>query len=149
MSHGHAPKFNSSKTYVTWLDMKGRCNRESNKDYARYGGRGITYCARWEHFENFLADMGEKPEGLELDRKDNDGDYCIENCRWTTHRINRRNSSHTILTERRVTLLKALLRSIKSKTPKYTAYRVLGKLFGVSEATVSLIATGHKWKDVL
>jgi len=92
--HGHASK--QTKTYNSWRSMLERCRLRGSKSYADYGGRGVQVCDRWLSFENFLADMGERPPGKTLDRyPDNDGNYEPGNCRWATalqQRHNRRDS---------------------------------------------------------
>jgi hypothetical protein len=83
LKHGHCRVNFESPTHRSWRAMVNRVTRPSHRFYKDYGGRGIAVCERWLDFENFLADMGERPKGLSLDRIDNDGNYEPGNCRWT------------------------------------------------------------------
>ncbi len=78
-------KLKKHMLYPTWLAMICRCENPNYHGYKYYGGRGISVCERWHKFENFLADVDERPEGLTLDRwPDNDGNYEPSNIRWAT-----------------------------------------------------------------
>lgn len=85
--------------YPTWNGMMTRCYSETATGYVDYGGRGIKVCERWHIFKNFVQDMGLKPEPankFSINRKDNDGNYCLENCEWTItffQSINKRTST--------------------------------------------------------
>jgi len=84
LKHGHAKV--KTREYYSWLAMKQRCLNPKNPSYKDYMGRGIKVCDRWLKFENFLEDMGLRPIGTSLDRKDNDGNYEPGNCKWSTRK---------------------------------------------------------------
>lgn len=92
VTHGHTSG-GWSTTFRAWSEMKTRCyNPNRKKDFRNYGARGITVCDRWrDSFENFLADMGEKPPGLTLERIDNERGYSPDNCKWATYSEQNRN----------------------------------------------------------
>jgi len=83
-THGHSGQKRTG-TYRSWLSMLGRCANPNSPGYVNYGGRGISVCNRWRTFENFLLDMGERPEHTSLDRINENGNYCKSNCRWATN----------------------------------------------------------------
>lgn len=101
LRHGHyAIGSETNATFETWKHMHARCKNESDVGYHNYGGRGIAVCERWEDFGNFLVDMGRRPEGTSIERKDNDGNYEPSNCVWATPKEqgnnNRRNVHVTL-----------------------------------------------------
>lgn len=107
------------RTYNIWYQMIQRCHNDSASRYDDYGARGITVCAGWRDFANFLSDMGYAPPELQLDRIDGDGDYCFGNCRWTTRAENQNNRRNTKrLTYRGVTQPLALWAAGAGLTPK-------------------------------
>ena len=82
--HGGASRTKGrDRIYAVWVAMRQRCNDPNDQQYNDYGGRGIKVCHEWNDFSIFLKDMGERPEGMQLDRINNDGNYCKENCRWS------------------------------------------------------------------
>ena len=88
LKHG----YRGTKTYASWMAAKFRCSNPNGKDYARYGGSGVQMCDRWlNSFENFLEDMGERPDGMSLDRIDTTKGYEPGNCRWATREQQQQN----------------------------------------------------------
>lgn len=74
----------ASPEYIAWSNMRQRCDNPCRPEYPDYGGRGIKVCERWTVFENFLADMGKRPDGKSIERRNNEGNYEPLNCVWAT-----------------------------------------------------------------
>lgn len=99
-THLHNRRGQRTPTYRSWVKLRERCNNPNHKDYPHYGGRGISVCARWDSFAAFLADMGERPRGMTIDRIDNSKGYEPANCRWATQvqqMANTRQRKNTVL----------------------------------------------------
>ena len=123
--HGLSKKF----SYQSWNAMLSRCNNKKNKAYKNYGGRGIKVCNRWRNVENFYEDMGDRPEGKSLDRIDNNGNYCKENCRWATakEQANNKRNNTTIIYKNEKTSIGSLALELSKKVGipyRRIAYRI-------------------------
>ena len=92
-------KMTKTAEYNTLSRMKQRCFNKKHQDYKNYGERGITVCNSWLKFENFLEDMGKKKKGETIDRINNDGNYCKENCRWTDWETQANNRRGNVILE--------------------------------------------------
>jgi hypothetical protein len=137
LTHGHYIGKKATPTLATYTMMIRRCYDEKSDQFPFYGGRGIQVCDNWRSdFMNFLRDMGERPKGKFLDRKDNDGDYTPENCRWVTHKQNCRNRRST--------------RWVIVKGERYT-FKEFGDTFCIGWHTnlYNRLRQGWEWKRIL
>jgi len=134
-------RMGKTKTYGVWSTMLDRCNNKKAKTYNRYGGRGIYVCKRWHDFELFFADMGEKPDGLTLERIDNNAGYYPENCKWATRAVQARNTSATRLNEVAVRVIRYLVSTGRKQ-------RDIAKAHGVSNECINKVALNLNWQGV-
>lgn len=98
-THGHCSQKKRTRTYRSWASMMQRCTNKNYDFWEFYGGRGIKVSEEWKSFENFLADMGERPENCSLERVDRDGNYCVENCKWANPDEQAANRSNNVFIE--------------------------------------------------
>lgn len=140
LTHGKTVGGKIPAEYRVWHKMLERCRNPSNKDYKDYGGRGIAVCERWQKFENFLEDMGNRPsEKHSLDREKNHLGYSKENCRWATQTQQTRNARSNVIVSvdgRKVCLSEAA--EIYGVEYHKFRYRVLEKGMSVEDAARAL-----------
>lgn len=119
-----------TRVYKTWTNMKQRCLNPNSSAYKDYGGRGIKVCDRWLSFENFLDDMGDRPEGMSIDRKGNNGNYEPNNCRWATPKKQNNNRRDNV---------RIKFYGMDLTLPEW------GELLNIKSRTLWMRLNGHGW----
>jgi hypothetical protein len=133
--HGLAPRHGRPRAYSSWCNMINRCTNKNWPQYKDWGGRGITIDPRWLDFAVFLADMGERPPGMTLERKDGNGSYCRENCVWATQH-------QQMMNTRAFKLVPDVVAEIKRLRATGMTLTAIGKLMHLHPDTVSRALSG-------
>lgn len=142
LQHGHTVGRKYSPTYSSWQSMLARCRYDGRDNAERYRNKGIAVCERWSSFDNFLADMGERPEGTTLDRRDGSKGYEPGNCCWSTPTSQARNTRRNVLNfHSAVEVAKLRLQGVACNT--------IATQYGISESLPREIVKGRCWKDAL
>ncbi len=128
----------TSEVYGVWKNMRNRCLNERAQDFARYGGRGIRVCSRWYDFATFASDMGPRPHGMTIERKDVNGHYEPSNCHWATQTAQQRNRRNNKLDESGA----AEIRKLRNDG---LTLQLIADRFEVSKRLVQLICQGKAW----
>lgn len=121
------------------MNMLARCSNPKAPNYEYYGGRGIVVCERWLRFENFLADMGARPERCTIDRIDNDQGYEPSNCRWASRRQQVSNRTTTLLDLDKVSEIRRLSAAGRPNA-------AIARIFNVDRSVISKIVHGRSWR---
>lgn len=124
--------------YRSWQAMKSRCENPNDTHYANYGGRGISVCPEWsDSFERFYLDMGDRPAGMTIDRRNNDLGYFKDNCRWATHSVQSNNKRTNILWNNESLSIKQLAE--RMNVPRTSLNKLLKRGMCVEDAVVHAV----------
>lgn len=129
-----------TRIYTCWHSMKERCFNKSRPNYRLWGGKGVKICDEWLDFNNFMqwSLANGYNDLLQLDRIDNDGDYCPENCRWTTTRINSQNRSFIKMSVDKAKYARKLVKDGMT-------HAAVAKVFNVNQSTITRIVNKLTW----
>jgi len=149
-------RMKNTPEYRIWKSMKQRCLNKNNPRYSDYGGRGIKICQRWiDDFMNFYNDMGPRPDkNYSIDRIDNDGDYCPENCRWETNQVQCQNTRHNKFTADDIRYIREDYQKFVDGMDKFTKkfkkdkLEELAEKFNSSIHTIRGIISRKTWKNI-
>ncbi len=137
-THGQS----KTSTYASWCDAKKRCYNPANKRYSDYGARGIGMCDAWRNsYEEFLRDMGEKPHGFTLERKDVNLGYEPSNCIWANKTTQARNTRSNVSTME-------IAREIRQKRTSGVSIKQLASDYGMSTGNIQQIIYNKTWQEV-
>lgn len=148
LRHGHATSAGQTPTYKSWVAMRQRCQNPSVTRYKNYGGAGVRVCPRWDSFENFLADMGERPRGTTLGRFGDKGDYAPGNCAWQTPKEQAKQGSlnnQAKLNEEQVLCARALYQPRKRNGCSLSN---MARDLGVRKGTLGKALSGVHWRHI-
>lgn len=138
-THGRS----GTSTYASWHDAKVRCYSPKSQSFRNYGAKGIGMCDRWRNsFANFLSDMGERPPGMTLERKDGTKDYEPGNCEWASREVQAQNRPGS------VKLSPDSVRALRARHAAGESQVSLAREYGVQPQTISRVIRRTAWRNI-
>lgn len=138
---GVSHNLSSNPAYSPWKAMRARCNNPNHKRYVHYGGKGIKVCERWDSFEAFLADMGERPSlNHTIERRDNNVDYMPSNCYWLKAELQPKNRTYNKLNCDKV-------RQIRYMYSQKVKLKDIAEVMNCSISAINHVVRNRTWTD--